>query len=1065
MFSSQIKHSRTLPFSYFSMSKHIFQNADAAKNESVPPALPEGAPQESKRELAEIRSTVEAKSEVRQEAAKDRGEVADTVEAVRQKKEQGLKKVSEVIGESQEDIQNAILNYELAEYKNPLHPDNAQRIIDKIKDAKKAGRLKNITFIYTGRTDGNRHDLNKIAAKAEQEKTDWHKEKAKTLQLLLDIKDHIQPESIVDSLRNNESLIKEYKKTVDFNGDIDGFLRSHDAEFCDAGGIFDIALSFQRIATLHGKISDEKVSTEKGTLYLEVNGSEKGEDYRTAKVEFSFNGEEKETKEKAILQPEVPKKAKIEPEFKPKVEVVPQVLETLGIVTEKDKTVITLKIENKEYRRTLDTSGIGLPVTVRENKELINGHKAFEVIVTEGGVERVLTHMYFSSVPGATGEPQLVCPELLISKEYEVEYGKDGLITFKKRKLIAVVTQGVVGRAVQQAEVAPALTPAEEFKKDQQNLEIGVREIGRMVGENIFIDKNISPKKINEQLPKIAEVINSLDIETRNKLNLVSIILSTKNDDIKEDRYGFVVKIDVSATPEDMKKWLTEKSEDILRIRHLGDTVAESEARNEAGLQHVPFENQREAFKKGHIKWGGPNTIPQAGYFWTQKVEDPRYNFAVETPEETQKREKNEKHGVMGTFDDERPKTDKPELDEDEARIAKKYEAVVAKKDDLKNLEDAIKKEYRGYMLIVMDKITVDDASNEDEIDKTDRELDAMIANMGNLSAALNAMKNDENTLMGVSWLNIIPSLEVDEKQEQLRKVKDSFELFVNIKADPESVQAQLTEGINNLKQIPNFLENTALEEKEKKVADKKKIPFMNGRQAWAEGKIIRSHGDWKEADGSKFVDDKSKLNYAVNPVEPVVPVVPPAPELKPEPTPEPEKKDDKKSEEPEKKEKEGRGGDDEPEPEKIKPMDNYPRDSSEHTLREWIGPNGFKSINFWSDEVSGYDYGKVRRNSKKIQDAMKDAAAEIMKGGNKDEIAAIGALPVYINPNKSWDSAFVAEGLHDKEGKSSAVIGINSNEDQIDIKNDIIKAVKEYVTSYIHIPTPAPKYEKEGRN
>ena len=185
-----------------------------------------------------------------------------------------LDKIAAAIGESPEAIRDAMYNYNLTEHDEPNRISSpGKAIIDKIIQAKSEGKLEGVRFVYLGGTNGIRHDLNKLERRTTPDQKKWHEKKSAAFEAILAGKDRFKPATIQALISANEKLIVAYRDTVAANNpaDLRTFLTNNESTFCDAAGLFDLALAYQRADDLYQAINGgEKIDPLKNIITLEL---------------------------------------------------------------------------------------------------------------------------------------------------------------------------------------------------------------------------------------------------------------------------------------------------------------------------------------------------------------------------------------------------------------------------------------------------------------------------------------------------------------------------------------------------------------------------------------------------------------------------------------------------------------------------------------------------------------------------------------------------------------------------------------------------------------------------
>ncbi|MEK7673094.1 MAG: hypothetical protein AAB373_04375 [Patescibacteria group bacterium] len=183
-----------------------------------------------------------------------------------------------------EELKQHVFFYALGEYTNGTSyvsgKHTVKEIIDAIVALKKEGQLKEISFTYFGYTDGSKHYIHKAK--------EWHEEKKEIFERLnLFNPDNFNPPDI---LNGKGAFIKGYIDAVN-NDTFINFLRdpANKAAFLPGGGLFDIALNFQRAEDMKMELVDGKLS---GDDIIEFNLGQtvESEDERNAGVILRIKG-------------------------------------------------------------------------------------------------------------------------------------------------------------------------------------------------------------------------------------------------------------------------------------------------------------------------------------------------------------------------------------------------------------------------------------------------------------------------------------------------------------------------------------------------------------------------------------------------------------------------------------------------------------------------------------------------------------------------------------------------------------------------------------------------------
>lgn len=735
------------------------------------------------------------KEEVSRDTGKKLTEHLGKVES----KKSALEKVANIIKESPESIKNAFYNYKLAEHNKPnrIEQAEAQRIIQKIIDAKKEHKLDGITFIYLGGTNGQRHDLNKLEkTRDETEQKEWHQKKSDAFGNILLGKDKIQPVELQTLISNNEGLIKEYREKVAANSasKLKTFLVANDAAFCDAAGLFDLALAYQRAEDLYGVINEgRELNPLEDVITLDLKTGAGSEDLRNCRSKIEFT---------------MPEEAK--------GELVPGPTPPGG-----------------ELKRVKERGPNDLPEPDPNNPPEDKSDK---------------------TPPPPQGE--------LVEK------------------------------------AAPAAT----------------------IEAKLFADPSIDSVKYKDQLDKAKEVLNSLDTETKRRLNLLAQpFLTFKNslqpkiDDGEGGSGYYYVRIDIRNTPEDIKKNLENAARMIVEERFLPNTPKEEKALEDAQKKGLPFKNIRQAYvedmkRSPKIDWDKSNGTPIAPNEWVDKDQNQNewFNYAIETPAERAERIK------KGGEDKESKKDEgRKNRELEAAKNAAESEAAreeAAKKEadpeDVENFKKALEEfntkreafNSANGMKLVSHFDTFKGpylAADIDEYTQTVKDLSSGIDRFGGIFGGMST--NTKNILKSVELTIDQENGDKKKPERNISRNKDgNYQLWFNISKEAETVKKDLIAQKNKFVK-GGYKKDSPLEAAERATVGD---AFKNSREAYAsKGKdkkryITYNAGEdkWEPAKGRKWAGTLT-YDYSTigTPEEPVVPTPAPkpGPERKPESAPE----------------------------------------------------------------------------------------------------------------------------------------------------------------------------------
>ncbi|MCX6733769.1 MAG: hypothetical protein NTX63_03060 [Candidatus Peregrinibacteria bacterium] len=923
MFIKRSTHSFQGTFSYFVSSRIAFEEMGAHAQEAATAERMERSDNEGKAPEAGAEKAGERdkkKEKVSGDAAEGRAEHLSDIET----KRSALEKVANIITESPENIEKAFYNYNLAEHDeaNRTPKLEAQRIIDKIIAAKKEGKLKGITFLYLGGTNGQRHDLNKLEKRMASEIKQWHEKKSEAFRNILKGKNTIQPVELRTFIAANEGLIKEYQAKVGAGNAaaLKTFLATNNAEFCDAGGLFDLALAYQRADDLYGVMNEgKKIDPLKDVVTLDLRTGAGSEDLENCRSKLEFTMLEGATGE---VQPQKPAQGKGEviptplpvkgpndlPEDHP--EQLPPAPVTFeknftGKIDQTGRLILTVEPMTPAEGKPTTYEVIATP-NIPGNPQLDiapgkpeNGHKTVEVHEkTPSGPGRLYFRTYVTV--DQSGHAELVVvnnppdknlkPQDEKPPEFKVVPNEKSKGTF----IIEVVKSTSVATGHFERAPAPAMPEAKHFN-----------------------DTGIDEKKYEQQLKDATEVLKGLDIETKKILtHLTPPVFSLMNSlQPKADSNGrYFVYIDIRNTPQDIKKNLENAAKMIIEEgRFLYNTPQEDKAADHAREKGMPFKNIRQAYvedlkNKPKINWNGPAGDPVAPYEWVEKDQKDSewFNYAVETPAETTDRiKKNTKEEEVKRRSD------------DEAKKAAADEAA-AKKTAIE--EDANKEadpEDVSKFRTALDAYNVKrEAFNQANGLKLTSHLDAFFdrdkgpyksADIDEYAARLEGLSNGIDRFgkvfesMSDNTKNILKSVEliIDQEDEDRkdpgknisRNDDGSYRLWFDIARSEERVKKDVISQKNKFVKGKKYKEDSPLEAQERATAGD---TFKNAREAFSE-KGIRYDAKkdaWIPARNRKWagtlIYDYSTVEI---PEEPIVPTPAPDPEPAPNPKPKPKPK------------------------------------------------------------------------------------------------------------------------------------------------------------------------------
>lgn len=863
MFTKKPIHSFYGTFSHFVTARMAFEQMgahaqEAAAAERVEREDGEGEAPDTGAEKARERD--EKKEKVGDDASDERAEHASEIEA----KRSALEKVAEIINESPEDIEKAFYNYNLAEHDeaNRTPKLEAQRIIDKIIAAKKEGKLKGITFLYLGGTNGQRHDLNKLEKRMAVEIKQWHEKKSEAFKNIIKGKSKIQPPELQAFITSNESLIKQYQAEVAAGNvvDLKAFLATNNAEFCDAGGLFDLALAYQRADDLYGVINEgKKMDPLKDAITLDLRTGAGSEDLQNCRSKLEFTMPEGATGE---VQPQPPAQGKGEvvpapakgpndlPEDQPEQlpPAPPAVLEKTftGTIDNGGRLILTVEPATPSEGRPTTYEVIAIPnIPGNPQLEIVpgqpeNGHKTVEVREkTPSGPGKLYFRAYVVINPNGQAELVIINnppdknlkPQDEKPPEFKVVPNEKLKGTFIIE--VAKSTSVLVGHLEQAP--APVLPEAKHFN-----------------------DTGIDEKRYEKQLKDATEVLKGLDIETKKILtHLTPPVFSLTNSlQPKADSNGrYFVYIDIRNTPQDIKKNLENAAKMIVEEgRFLHNTPQEDKAADQAQEKGVPFKNIRQAYvedlkNKPKINWNGPAGDPMTPYEWVEKDQKDSewFNYAVETPAETADRiQKNEKEKEVKRRSDE------------EAKAAADAEAATKKAaaEEVKNKE-ADPEDISKFKEALDAYNAKREAFNQEKGLKLVSHLDAFfdidkgpykLADIDEYAARLEGLSNGIDRFgeifesMSDNTKNILKSVEliIDQEDEDRkdpgknisRNEDGSYRLWFDIARGEERVKKDVIAQKNKFVKNKKYTEDSPIEAQQRATAGD---TFRNSRQAYQE--------------------------------------------------------------------------------------------------------------------------------------------------------------------------------------------------------------------------------------
>lgn len=248
-----------------------------------------------------------------------------------------VKKIAVAIdmADREEDVKQAVLRYDLSKYAKRL-PAAQEAIISKIKGAIKDGSIKMDDIVFYGGTDFKRFSLKKVLNQTK----DWHAKKAQALQDMMALGDRLHPQSAKDTLQYYSGKfgtgVIEMYISAEKRGDTKKSVIEHHTEaFLSEGGLFNLALAFQRAKNAHKELGGGKpFDLSKQEVYLDVG--KKNVDQSTRKSGIWALGEVKAEEPAPAPEPER-EEPPVEPKPEPKPEPAPE--------PEREKPPVEPKIE------------------------------------------------------------------------------------------------------------------------------------------------------------------------------------------------------------------------------------------------------------------------------------------------------------------------------------------------------------------------------------------------------------------------------------------------------------------------------------------------------------------------------------------------------------------------------------------------------------------------------------------------------------------------------------------------------------------------------------------------
>ncbi len=821
--------------------------------------------------------------------------IAEHKEAVEESRK-ALEKVASVITESPENIEKAFYNYNLAEHDQPNRIEEAEskRIIDKIIAAKKDGRLEGITFIYLGGTNGQRHDLNKLEkTRNRAERKEWHQKKSEAFENILKGKNAIQPIALRAIIAANEPLIKEYQAKVlaDNAADIKTFLTANDPVFCDAAGLFDLALAYQRAEDLYEAMNEgNKMDPQKDIITLDLKSGTGSEDLKNCKSKILFTMPEGA---KGEVVPVPPLKGEVVPTPTPGPndlpndhpnELPPSTLPEKsieGTVEENGIIIITVEMlptpdgKPTSHKLILVPNIPGLQPLVITQGKIENGHRTIEI--------------HEKTPDGKQGKLQFIC-YVTVSPSGRLE----PVIINKPPEYQIVPDEKVTGVFVLQ--VAKPTMTAEGHVETVKPAEIDVAYAVDIDGE-----------KYKDQIKDAIETMKNLDPETKRRLNILVPPRFGYKDSLQPVMYPngyFYVEIDVRNSTENIKKNLEEAARMIVDESKKYNTDKEDIAFKEAQAKGIPFKNIRRAYvddmkgKTQKINWNGVAGSPSAPYEWAEKEQEPWFNYAVETPAENAERMKKNN----AAKDNEGEVLDKSE----EARIAEEGKARKAKEEEVKMAEaspdeiQALEKVRATckqkmaafestYGVPMLAQINYDKPYRASTINEH-------IEHVNDLNAAIDRF---ENIFKGLNintqkfFKSTVLVIDKNEKDEEITKgVDGNYRIWLDILKSDDQIKKDMNARKKTFVEDKNnkFRNDSPLEAKERASVGGK---FKNSREAFKEIKkedrIVYSKAleGWIPASGHEWANKNPLFSYDYS-TQPIAPAPVPVPVPRPTPAPAP---------------------------------------------------------------------------------------------------------------------------------------------------------------------------------
>lgn len=927
MFTKHSLHHFYGTFSYFLSKRMVF---DGVTGEGLPAGeAPAPAPKDDKDEALEAAKDKKGeKVDEAKDAAKD--SLVELKEEVKPS-EKALKEVARIIGESPEAIGEAMYKYDLSEHEESFRKveTEATRIINKIIAAKKEGKLDGITFMYVGGTNGKRHDLNKLeATRNDAEQKEWHQKKADALANILIGKKRIQPIRLQTLVATNEATIKEYIAKVAANNDTDlrAFLRAgtNESTFCVAGGLFDLALAYQRADDLYGTINEgRKINPRKDLIGLSLKTDSNSIRYRKSKLYFTMpegaKGEVAPAPGPNDLPPENPPKGKgevvpapapVPPAGEPEPAPAPSELppptpkETItGTIEESGKIVITVEPNKKpeggssSYELAIIPNiPEGLPPLVIVPGEIIDGHKTLKVYEKIPGDKpgRLQFTVYITTDPEGNPKPIVINnppdknlkPTDKKPTEYEIVQHE----TLKGTWMLRVLKQKNV------LPDTPKIEPAGSAEAPRK-LEVGT-DITR-----------IDTKKYEKQIKEAKEALDQLDPETKRRLHyLTTPIFEFENSlQPQSDANGrYYVHIDIRDTQENIKKNLKEAARMIIEEdRFLDNTPKENEAHRRAAEKRLPFVNIRQAYledlKRGsRINWNGQTAKPNGPYVWAEGDQGGEwFNYAVETPLESAARlqknraekeaENARKREAMAKEHEKKPIADQ----KDEEEGIRREEEAEASPEDAQKLDDAIaahnqkKENFKAtYKVELRSHVFYKKPYKERKIKSDIEYVDNLNKRMDVLEGAYKQLGKDTKDLLTSVQLVI----DKGKGEENITRSKDgNYQLYIDILKDEGQIRKDIIARKNEFVKSKACIKDSPLEEAQRKIVGAK---FKNIREAYQEKGIVydSKEGVWNPAKNRKWANANPEgfiYDYSTESI--VAPAPTPTPEPpKPAPTPKP---------------------------------------------------------------------------------------------------------------------------------------------------------------------------------